>query len=115
MKLLSCRMALPLVFFSFVAISCNKTTDLSNKTSVTVDCIKTENASAKQMGSDISITRQEDGKVDRHFTVVPATIVFDDLQPGTYVIKGESSNSLETRTVKLEKDQQEGVQLSFSE
>lgn len=115
MKLLSCRKALPLVFFSFVAISCNKTVDLSNKTAVTVNCTKSENSVAKQMGSDISLTSQQDGSVKRQFTLLPASVVFEDLQPGTYVIKGESSNSNETRTVTLSKDEEQSVQLSFSE
>ena len=83
MKSLLCRMALPLIVFGVVVTGCNTTNDLSNKTSITVNCIRTNpNPNEPQIGTEVILTRHEGGERLTRFAMVPSTLQFDDVEPG---------------------------------
>ena len=116
MKSFLCSLALPLMVFSLVATGCSKTTDLSNKTQVTVNLVRTNpDPNAPQIGTEITLVRHEGGDRFTNFALVPSSLTVKDLKPGTYSVSGKNSNSDENVTVQVDANEQEVVQLSFSE
>ena len=116
MKSFLSSLALPLMVFSLVATGCSKTTDLSNKSQVTVNLVRTNpDPNAPQIGTEITLVRHEGGDRFTNFALVPSSLTFKDLKPGTYSVSGKNSNSDENVTVQVDANEQEVVQLSFSE
>ena len=115
MKFSLCGLAVPLVISLLVATGCNKSKDLSNKTAITVACVRTNTTSGSdQLGTEIVLTRKEDGERKSQFTLVPATVTFSNLEPGTYEIEGQNTNSATAESIQLQKDAQEVVSLIYN-
>jgi hypothetical protein len=115
MKLTLRRLVMPLVIFSFIATGCNKSKDLSNKTSITVSCVRIgTSTSTVDLGTEVTITRQEDGSRYTQFAIVPATVTFGNLEPGKYQVAGQNTNSLSIESIEVQKDDQEVVSLMYN-
>ena len=116
MKSILCRMALPLIAFGIIATSCNTTNDLSNKTSITVNCIRTNpNPNEPLLGTEVILTRHEGGERLTRFAMVPSTLQFDDVEPGMYTLEGQNSNSEEKLTLQVDPNEEEQAELRFAE
>jgi hypothetical protein len=114
MKNLRLSWFVPLFAFLAISTGCTKTSDLSNKTSLTVSCevISTQPGEG-QLGSEVSMIRVSDGHSYKQFAIVPGTVKFDNVEPGTYEIKGENSPSLDRPVVHLEQNDQKVAALKF--
>jgi hypothetical protein len=116
MKSFLCGLTSPLMVFFLVATGCSKTTDPTHNTAVVVTCIRTNtNPDAPQIGTEIVLTRQESGDRYANFTMVPSSLTFDDLMPGTYELQGINSNSTEKLTLQVNANERAKAELSFAE
>jgi hypothetical protein len=116
MKSFLCRLALPAMVFLIVATGCSKTTDPTHNTAVVVTCVRTNmNPDAPQLGTEIILTRQESGDRYANFAMVPSSLTFDDLMPGTYELQGMNSNSTEKLTLQVHANERTKAELTFAE
>lgn len=113
MKSLRVVWLVPALALTIVA-GCKKTKDLSDKTSITVTCeTLSGNSGEAFMGTEVYITRLTDGLRQKQFTLVPATIRFENIEPGTYSVKGMSSPSLDSVVTEVGRNEEKVVVLRY--
>ncbi len=104
----------PLFALLVFSAGCSKTTDLRNKTAITVSCERNStNPGEAQTGSEVAIREEASGQELIQFTLVPSAITFEDLQPGTYRIWGMNSSSIDTLHVTVAQNERPVVVLKY--
>jgi hypothetical protein len=102
------------VLFSLLFISCKKNADLRNKTSVVVTCTKlTTDPNGLSVGSEIVLTSTGDNKEYVDFAILPTTVRFENLEPGSYKVSGRNTASINIESFQLSQDEEKTVNLQF--